>query len=77
MRHKTFMAAVLLATTTTLGGCVAYSDYGYSAGPGYYARNPGGPAYYAGDYPYRYHPFYTPDYNGYYDTYRNSGGGDN
>jgi hypothetical protein len=61
-----FMAAALLLATA-LGGCAVYPDYSYSYGPGYYATYPGGSAY-------QYRPYYSPDYNGTFNTYPTSGG---
>jgi hypothetical protein len=80
------MSALLLAAMT-LGGCVAYNrypTYGYTAYPSSYYG--GYPSSYAYSYNYPatstyyapgYAPVYTPNYNGAYDTYRNSGGGEN
>ncbi|MEJ0015032.1 MAG: hypothetical protein WDN25_00430 [Acetobacteraceae bacterium] len=76
MRTRILAGAALL-TAAMLGGC-AYGQYGEAYPAPYYAGgsyNTGYPAGAYGGYYERHRPFYTPDYNGYYDTYRTTGGG--
>jgi hypothetical protein len=73
MRNMMLTAAALVLVTV-LAGCATYPTYGYTYGPGY-GYVPNAYATYPGSYAYRYAPLYTPDYNGYFDTYRSHGGG--
>jgi hypothetical protein len=78
------LAALLLVTA--VGGCVGYSsqptrdygytrDYNYRYHRGYYAQYPNSYAYpNSYTYSYNYRPYYSPDYNGAYNTYEYGGG---
>jgi hypothetical protein len=83
MKYRLLSGAALIFATV-LGGCTvdpAYNRYSYA--PGYYPpanATYGYPSsnYYepvAGSYTYRYRPFYSSDYSGYYDINRINGGG--
>ena len=84
MRYRKFTAApsrlipsAALLLATTLGGCVGYSGYpsadnGYNYPSGYYA---GHPRTYSTSY--GYHPYYSPDYGRYNETYYSRGSGGN
>jgi hypothetical protein len=87
MKYRLLTGAALMAATV-LGGCTAgpgdpYSQYGYGYAPGYSPARYYAPGYHAssyyepvpGSYSYRYRPFYSPDYNSSFDTYRTTGGG--
>jgi hypothetical protein len=71
------VSVVSLLLATSLGGCIAYTNYPsqdysyrYSYPHSYYTDYPRAYAY-----SYNYHPYYSSDYNSYYNTYENSGGG--